>query len=386
MKMAALKKCNPMRILRDTPMEIELFGVHQSARYQMVRTKLIETLERTGVSYHLSDVTQIEKFIEERLPSVPAIRVDHDMLFHLAINEDPETVVERISQYIIENKMQILLVPVDFSENALNAARYALSLAPSLGFRVELIHFHHPVADPYSGLELNDSPEGIKAKQLEELADRLRTESKETHGTIPYITTRMEVNFPKAGLLELAQEDKIGMIVMGTLGTSNANLLDKVFGKVSSSVATHASKPVLLIPPHVQFCKPQKMLIAFSEELVADGALSTLIKWNSAYDAHLDFVHVREGYGTASFAEIRDRLMERLLSNGAVHFSFDVRQIEGDTGTIAGALESYAVETDPDVIIVTTTPRSLIDRLFRTSISKSVWRRSNRPILVLHSE
>ena len=80
--------------------ELELFGVNRSFRYQTIKKQLVRALRQSGVSYTLSDIGDIDKFIEIGLDSVPAIRVDHEQLFSMRDPENPHKAVESVYKYI----------------------------------------------------------------------------------------------------------------------------------------------------------------------------------------------------------------------------------------------------------------------------------------------
>jgi cAMP phosphodiesterase len=85
-------------------LDVELFGVNQSARYQRVKSLLIDVLESTGRNYRIHDIDQIDKFLEEGLLFVPSIRINKNQVFHVACEEDAERVVQAIYDYIISQR------------------------------------------------------------------------------------------------------------------------------------------------------------------------------------------------------------------------------------------------------------------------------------------
>ena len=365
----------------DAPISLELFGINHSYRYQMVRQMLIDALDSTGAHYTIEDVSQIDKFIEEGLPSVPAIRVDHDKLFNISLDEDPNATVEAVFQYIVQNKMRALVVPTDFSDQSLNAIRFGKGLAKTLGLRLVLMHVHHPVVDPHNAVVLEADMGVYKQEQLEVLAATF-TDSQD--GANPYIRpveTRFEVGYPLPTIVEVSRQPDVAMIVMGTLGATN--VLDKIFGNVSSSVASQASAPVLLIPPDAGFEPPRHIMVAFDTELVEGHSLDQLLAFNEDFNAHLDFVHVADR--DTDFAVIRERLMTELLGRGQLQFSFDIREIS-NAQDISVQLERYATETNPDIITVIARHRSFVNRMFHKSISKSLCQHTDRPTLVFHTD
>ena len=364
----------------DAPIALELFGINHSYRYQLVRQMLIDALDGTGAHYTIEDVSQIDKFIEEGLQSVPAIRVDHDKLFNISLKEDPNATVQEVLEYIMHNKIKSIVVPTDFSDQSINAIHYAFGLAHALGLRIELMHVHHPVVDPHNAVVLDTDMGETNRIQLTRLADELQANHHHGGGYAMPVETLFEVGYPLPMIVARSRRPDVAMLVMGTLGATN--ILDNLFGNVSSSVASQAHCPVLLIPPDAQFSAPHKIMVAFDSELVEGRSLDRLLTFNDDFKAHLDFVHVAGK--DEVFDQIRNKLMQQLLDRGDIQFSFDIREIS-NSHDIASQLDRYAVETNPDLLTVIARHRSFVNRMFHKSISKNLCLHTNRPTLVLHT-
>jgi nucleotide-binding universal stress UspA family protein len=362
--------------------ELELFGVNRSFRYQTIKKQLVNALEQSGVEYHLADIGDIDKFIEVGLDSVPAIRIDHEALFSMRDPENAHKAVESVYEYIVKKKMNSLLVPIDFSNCADNALKYAAGLAPYLGLKLDLLHVYHPVVDPHNAVILDSDLGTTMRKRLEELGNSYRSNVGENQFNRPVIT-RFEIGFPLQVIEDVSKEDSVSLIVMGTLGATN--MVDQVLGSNSSSAAQKSRKPIILIPPDVIFKAPKHIVVAFSDELVNSDAIHKLFAINKPFGAHVDFVHVQEE-NTHDFPQIRDKLMRRLFVDGTPSFSFDVHEIAKNEKTVAESIQAYAVENKPDLLVVTSKPRGLIGRLFHSSVSRHICLNPHGPILVLHSD
>gem|GEM_PF-1875155 len=361
--------------------ELELFGVNRSFRYQTIKKQLIRALEQSGVDYTLSDIGDIDKFIEIGLDSVPAIRVDHEQLFSM----DPENAhksVESVYTYIVNKKMHSLLVPVDFSACAENALNYAVALAPHLGLKLDILHVYHPVVDPHNAVILDSDLGTTMRTRLEELGQSYRGDADKNTFDRP-VTTRFEIGFPLQVIEDVSKEDSVSLIVMGTLGATN--MVDQVLGSNSSSAANKSRKPIILIPPDVTFTPPKHIVAAFSDELVNSEAIHRLFEFNKPFGAHIDFVHV-QGDNPQQFSEIRNKLMRRIFADGTPSFSFDVHEIAKSERNIAVSIQSYADKHKPDLLVVTSKRRGLINKLFHASVSRHICLNPNGPILVLHDD
>lgn len=140
-----------------------------------------------------------------------------------------------------------ILVPIDFSETAAAALKYALALADAFGSEVHLVHVLDTMA-----------PERLAAEMAMVAAPALEAERARADAELAALLTRDEVQRYRARLSTVlgapfveivgyARKHDIGLIVMGTHGRGAvAHLL---IGSVAERVVRKAPCPVLTIPP-----------------------------------------------------------------------------------------------------------------------------------------
>lgn len=140
-----------------------------------------------------------------------------------------------------------ILVPTDFSEFSLNAARYAVEMAEKFGAEVTLLYvlqdavalFPEPgVAFPAPGNYLQELEESSK-KSLERVRDSFPKELT--------INTELRNGPPFVEILRCAREGDYDMIVIGTHGRSG--LAHVLLGSVAEKVVRKAGCPVLTVRP-----------------------------------------------------------------------------------------------------------------------------------------
>ncbi len=137
-----------------------------------------------------------------------------------------------------------ILVPVDFSDNSKQVLESATAVASTFGARL-LVVFVVQSFDDYSGFfvphmpvakfeeELVHGAEGRMASFLEGVAG---AESRVLSGDVAEV------------IVDLAREEKMDMIIMGTHGYKG---LEKImFGSVAEKVVKSAPCPVLTINPY----------------------------------------------------------------------------------------------------------------------------------------
>ncbi|NBB86045.1 MAG: universal stress protein [Bacteroidetes bacterium] len=131
-----------------------------------------------------------------------------------------------------------IVVPVDFSPAAANAARYADELAQALGASVTLLHAVETFSMPdVYGITSDDFvPRDLDAtvdEALEEMADVMTSE----------VTTTVVRGHPAAMVEDYAEEHAVDLIVMPTRGQSGMQRF--LMGSVAERVISRAPCPVL---------------------------------------------------------------------------------------------------------------------------------------------
>ena len=355
---------------------IEIFGVH-GYMHDVLKSKLKDLLDGSGIRYNIQDYQEIDDFIAEGLESVPAIRVNHNKQFVQGEHESIDDVVKAVYAYILEHDVETILCPVDFSDHALHAAKWAWNLARQSGMQLKLLHVHIPVTEAQYIVpaDLPGMLEQLRTK-LEEVATRLQGEEP---GGYP-ICTQLEVGDPIQQITYASKVNYTRLVVLGTKGESN--VLRQLFGSVSSAVAHHAHVPVILIPPEADYVQPEKILVAFHHELLSNGALNKLSALNHVWQAHIEFVHIRQT--DEDFGLLRDKLLERLTSPSLPGFSFDIQEVDSSNKPIISTLLEFAQTDKSDVITVVTRHRNAIRRLISPGMTRKLSMHANKPILVLH--
>jgi len=141
--------------------------------------------------------------------------------------------------------MKKILVPVDFSENAMTAALYAVELARTIGYSTHLIHTYLPFSSSFAGEKLNEELFEIETAMAEEnmldFEKRLKEKSADAD-----ITSSCESGLLSEVVLKMINDEEFPLIVMGTKGASG--LKYAVLGSNTFDIIKKSSVPVLAIP------------------------------------------------------------------------------------------------------------------------------------------
>jgi len=146
--------------------------------------------------------------------------------------------------------LNTLLVPIDFSENALHAVDYAVRLAEVFGSRVILLHvYHFPVElltdwSAYGTLAGSaEILEGLRKDREEQMAALAREKAR------PGVAfeTRVLEGTPFAEIVKAAREENADLIVMGTRGLTGIKHI--LIGSTAEKVVRKSPCPVLVLKP-----------------------------------------------------------------------------------------------------------------------------------------
>lgn len=143
---------------------------------------------------------------------------------------------------------ETILIPTDGSEPAERAAEQGVKLASELGSTVHVVYAVEPV--PLGGF--TSGPEPASAGHREILEEQ-KTEGQNAIDAVAELCAEYDVDVveaiefgnPHEEILEYAESEGIGAIVMGTHGRSGAKRM--VLGSVTEKVVRKSPVPVLTV-------------------------------------------------------------------------------------------------------------------------------------------
>ena len=145
-------------------------------------------------------------------------------------------------------KIDKILYATDFSPNSLAGLRYASTFAADTGATLLIVH----VDDTTPGLVFGDVGYGF-VPQVDEIAKEEYEQLKEispTHESVRY-EHRFLRGVAADGILRVAVEEQVGLIVIGTHGRSGVSRM--LMGSVAAEVVRRAKCPVLTIKEPLEY-------------------------------------------------------------------------------------------------------------------------------------
>ncbi len=282
--------------------------------------------------------------------------------------------------------MKTILVPVDYSATAKNAAYYALSLAKQLGAIKIILYnaFQPPVpADPisittdgnFNTIGLYDV-EGLSESNKVHL-DNLKKEINDTYSSGIIVEAFSEYNTLRDGIIEICRSQDIEMIVMGI--SEADGLTETLIGSNSLDVAKHTTTPVIIVPHGATYKPIQQVLFTCDYKNVTKTIPVALLKnILTATGAHLHVLHVDAD------AETKEHLQqEAILKNLLQDIPADYQTLEHND--FKEVVNQFAVQHNIDLIVAIPKKHNFFEGLFHHSHTKTLAFHSNIPLLLIHA-
>ncbi|HET9055396.1 MAG TPA: universal stress protein [Chitinophagaceae bacterium] len=272
--------------------------------------------------------------------------------------------------------MKTILVPVDFSETSVNAAKYAAKLALQIGGKVMLLHaYEYPVTYPVvDGLELTD--EGIKELNVKELKKVKQIVEEDE----PYIKVEfMVINGNLSGVINMFAENlRTDLIVMGLTGAGK--IKSSLIGSKTLDVARNTLVPVIIVPGKCNFKKIEHVGLATDfRDVVENIPDKTVTRFIDVTNSRLHIINVdyHHEYATVD-TPFQSGLVESMFQyyHPKYHFVEDENIVEG----LSRCIEKEQI----DILVTIPHKHNLLERMFKGSHTKQIIFHSKVPVMIAH--
>jgi nucleotide-binding universal stress UspA family protein len=278
-----------------------------------------------------------------------------------------------------------IAIATDFSETAMNAARYAIALARTFHAQVELVHAWHVPVEMADGLTLLD-PSVITSSRRGAEAQLATTAQK-----LGITTTALLDGDPDVAVVAHAQQTRADLLVMGTRGRTG--LAHVLLGSVAERMVRTSDVPVLTVPhdyriPADGVVAPKHLLVPVDLETASAEILETALALASATHGRVCAVHAWEmpfyfAAGSELAAEAERKEKERF--DGWVRSASRGNHAHVDrvsrNGTPGDVIHEVAEEQRADLLVMATAGRTGIVRFLLGSVTERTLRSAHVPVL-----
>ncbi len=260
--------------------------------------------------------------------------------------------------------MKTVIVPVDFSETSVHAAKYAAQLLTG-HYGVTMI-LYHGYSKTSEAAKATESLEHLKESLVKDNIIKIE------------ILAHEEDDFVD-GLEKAARHRSADLVIMGITGKSA--IAQVFFGSNTLKMSERKVCPVLIVPQNASFNPVKNVMLTSDFKNTLDSTPSAPIKkFLDMVKGNLHIVNVdSEHYITLSEDHEKEReTLRKLFEEYDPQFYF-MRLFDVDE-----AINLFAESRNIDLIIAIQKNRSFIDKLFNGSRTKTLSYHSKMPILVMH--
>ena len=294
---------------------------------------------------------------------------------------------------MVSNKT--LLVPLDFMACDEAAFNHAVRLAQHVKASLDLLHVHTPNhPDP----DLLSDGDRIRFEHMVEIWNRYpdrwaqKIERVQEEQGLTVRMFEVEGVTPDKAILRYAEDEDIGLIVMGTHGRTGMDRL--VMGSVAEEVVRHAPCPVFVVHDGdaEHHAKIRRILVPVDFSEYSGPALRQAGRLADLYDAQIDVLHVVREFGFPkvygvhsmpfTLGEVKDRSHEAMQSMiKQTGCEARVNALHVRIGYPSLDILDFAEEQDTDLIVITTHGRTGLSHVMMGSVAEKVVRLAPCPVV-----
>ncbi len=268
--------------------------------------------------------------------------------------------------------MKNIVVPIDFSDTSVNAAKYAIELAKNIPeAAITLYHVYSRIS--FSTLTSKDE----NSRQMVTEAELQKLKANIENG-FEAISCVAEPGSFVENLADYALGNHVDLIVMGITGSSK---LTQVFmGTNTLNVIRNISCPVMIIPPDAKYTGLKRVVFTSDfQDVARKTPFQSIKKILDIFQPKLDILNVDSEHFvelTPEFKLERDAMEEKLGSYNP-EFSF-LRSYDFLEG-----ISSFVESRNIDAIITVPHKHTLFNQFFVTSTTKKLAYHSTVPIIAI---
>jgi len=344
-------------------------------------------LESEGIEVYLHNINEVQPMISAGV----RVRIkESDLTAALRLIENVDFGQAQEENAVPKEKK--ILVPVDFSEYSIKAARFAFSMAKNIDASIVFLHTYYspfysggmPISDAFAFDENTEEAIRVQIKKNKDNMDKLTTQLKKDIITehIPDIPfeCKFREGVPEEQILIYSKKHKPIMIIMGTRGKDAKEVA--LMGSVTAEVIDRSRYPVFAIPENTPFSKFEQIKnIGFitnfeQRDLIAFDSMMQLMK---SYHFKVFLLHLTSQ--SNRWNEIQISGIKEYFKKNYPELEIKYCVIEGEN--LIEDLDKFITNREIDVLTVLSEKRNLFARLFNPGIAHKMIFHSDTPLLVL---
>ena len=275
--------------------------------------------------------------------------------------------------------MKTILIPTDFSKNALNAVKFALAYSEKTKSKIILFNsYDNPTAElniPFSDIHYGtqEARQGAEARMEKLMASLLKSFPNAKPKWI------VQPGIASGNIVEYVKQNSIGLIIMGTTG--QGAITRTLIGSTTSSVIADAPCTIIAVPPKAKFKGINKVAVATDLEKDNVLVVSESVVFAKQFQAEITFIHVQD-LAIFDVEDMLQKMVDKIKKQTKYKkISFYVCC----DFNIADGLDFFIKKNKPDVLSMVTHSRKFPETLWKTGWTNKMSNHISVPLLVFHT-
>lgn len=276
--------------------------------------------------------------------------------------------------------MKNILIPTDFSENSLNAIRYAVNLYKDAVCNFYILHVEAEIDNSESNLNNHSTVINVKKtsrnrflKDIVNQAKKEFTKNKKHH----FFTIANNDSLINA-IREQVLLKSIDLIVMGTKGVSGCT--ERTVGTNAGNVITKVKCNTLIVPENAKYVVPKK--IAFPTDFSINYNIDTLqpiTQLINEYKSEIELLHISKKDLVLNESQQKNiEYLEDYFAETEHSFHFLTHK------KMENAIEEFVISKQVGLITMLAKNLNYFQHILFHPLAKEISYYKNIPFLVLH--
>ncbi len=271
-----------------------------------------------------------------------------------------------------------IVVPTDFSHNALVAARYALQFAAQQDYEIHFLHAYQPFTSAFQNPRTIQEDES-KIRQEAEADMREFLNNLGTDETLRLSSSTAPGTLVDT-LTQLVKDRSVGLIIMGTHGASGSR--KDVLGSNTYDVAKSSPVPLIVVPEHITEFRLDKAVFFTDYQASDKETLQALQKVLSDRPIPCTLVHIapRDNQDPPHDLKLEEWKQQLKAQTGYDLLHSQVVRDREKLERVNAIIDDLAADL---TVLTLVGGRGFIEKLFHKSLARKIVLDPRRPVLLV---
>ncbi|WP_299396908.1 universal stress protein [uncultured Gelidibacter sp.] len=274
-----------------------------------------------------------------------------------------------------------ILIPTDFSENALSALNYALKFYANEActfYFLNSYYYSNAQSRTFITSHFIATLKEVSQKDLVELKAKAEEENKNTQHTFEVIMSSDELVF---AIKDSIKKYNIDMVVMGTKGATG---IDKFFfgSNTVKTIQNVKDCPILAVPDNKSFVAPKNIAFPTNFNRPYDiKMLKDLQGFATMHDAHINILHINIEKSLSRAQEKNLDFLKDFFKDSKHSFHWMPAY-----ATKSEIINDFIKDLNIDILAMFNYKHSIIENLTKEPIIKNIGYQPIIPFLIIPSD